>query len=333
MNNFRTELSLFASGARISLTDRILTIGSCFSDAIGNQLLLNKLKALVNPFGTIYNPFSIHKVVQHAIIRSTISDTSFAQRQDSLLHYDFHSRFSAPNKEELQHTLQSALSDTHDFLRNAKWLIITYGTAWVYELKETSSIVANCHKMPQSLFNKFLLTQKKVLDSFETMYVDLKTLNPDLQIVLTVSPVRHLKETLELNSVSKSVLRIACHTLSHQHSDVHYFPSYEIMLDDLRDYRFYKSDMIHPSEVAEGYIWEKFINSYFDEELKLFLKKWKEITLALNHRPFNRGSGPHQKFVLETIKKLEELKHLVDVDEELALLKISDERSGFGPNL
>ena len=320
MNNFRTELTLSASEARIRLTDSILTIGSCFSDVIGNQLILNKLKALVNPFGTIYNPFSIHQVIQHAINRSTISDTSFAQRQDSFLHYDFHSRFSAENKEELQQTLQSALSGAHDFLRKSNWLIITFGTAWVYELKETNSIVANCHKMPQGLFNKFLLTQKKILDSFETMYVDLKTLKPDLQIILTVSPVRHLKDTLELNSVSKSILRMACHTLSHQHSDVHYFPSYEIMLDDLRDYRFYKSDMIHPTELAEAYIWEKFVNRYFDEELKLFLAKWKDIRQALNHRPFNPGSVPHQKFVLETIKKLEELKHLVNVDKEIASL-------------
>jgi GSCFA family len=321
MNNFRTELNLSPSKARIRLTDSILTIGSCFSDAIGTQLILNKVKALVNPFGTIYNPFSIHKVIRHAISGSPISEDSFAQRQDSVLHYDFHSQFSAASEEDLKQTLHSALADTHNFLRNSKWMIITYGTAWVYELKETNSIVANCHKVPQGLFNKFLLTQKKILDSFETMYLDLKALNPDLQIILTVSPVRHLKESLELNSVSKSILRIACHTMAQQHPDVQYFPSYEIMLDDLRDYRFYKSDMIHPSEVGESYIWEKFIDRYFDEELKLFITKWKDITQALNHRPFNRGSAPHRKFVLETIKKLEELKHLVDVDKEIASLK------------
>ncbi len=321
MNNFRTELTLSPSAARIRLTDSILTIGSCFSDAIGAQLNLNKLTALVNPFGTIYNPFSIHKVIQYAISGGHILETSFAHRQDSVLHYDFHSRLSAASEEDLKRTLKSALSESHNFIRDSKWLIITYGTAWVYELKENNSIVANCHKMPQGLFNKFLLTQKKILDSFETMYVDLKALNPDLQIILTVSPVRHLKDTLELNSVSKSILRIACHTLAQQHDDVQYFPSYEIMLDDLRDYRFYKPDMIHPSEVAEEYIWEKFIARYFDDELKLFITKWKDIAQALNHRPFNRGSAPHRKFVLETIKKLEELKHLVDVDKEIASLK------------
>ncbi len=226
MKNFRTELNLSASKARIRLTDSILTIGSCFSDAIGSQLLLNKLKVSVNPFGTIYNPFSIHKVIHHTISGSRISENSFAQRQDSVLHYDFHSRFSAASEEDLKRTLHSALADTHNFLRNSKWMIITYGTAWVYELKETNSIVANCHKVPQGLFNKFLLTQKKILDSFETMYLDLKALNPDLQIIITVSPVRHLKDTLELNSVSKSILRIACHTMAQQHPDVQYYPSY-----------------------------------------------------------------------------------------------------------
>lgn len=321
MNNFRTELVTSPSAARIRLTDSILTVGSCFSDAIGSQLILNKLQTLVNPFGTVYNPLSIHKLIQYSTSGSPVLEPSFAQRQDLVLHYDFHSQFSAANPDDLQNILTSALTDTHNFLRTSKWLIITYGTSWVYELKETSSIVANCHKMPQALFNKFLLTQKKILDSFETMYVDLKTLNPNLQIILTVSPVRHLKDTLELNSVSKSILRMACYTLSQQHSDVQYFPSYEIMLDDLRDYRFYKSDMIHPSEVAEDYIWKKFVDCYFDDDLKLFLSKWKAITQALSHRPFNFGSAPHQKFVNETIKKLEELKHLVNVDKEIASLK------------
>jgi hypothetical protein len=153
------------------------------------------------------------------------------------------------------------------------------------------------------------------------MYAAAKAFNPEIKVILTVSPVRHLKDTLELNSVSKSVLRLACHTLSQQHADVAYFPSYEIMMDDLRDYRFYKADMIHPSDVAEEYIWQKFIDGYFDDDTKLFLSKWKEITLALKHRPFNRESASHQKFIAETIKRLEELKFLVDVDKEIALLK------------
>jgi hypothetical protein len=206
-------------------------------------------------------------------------------------------------------------------VQKADWLIITYGTAWVYELLETKEVVANCHKMPQTLFAKSLMTQKKVLDSFETMYGLLKSFNPNIKIIVTVSPVRHLKDTLELNSVSKSVLRVACHTLTEQYHDVLYFPSYEIMMDDLRDYRFYKSDMIHPTKDAEEYIWEKFVERFFDDSLKSFLKKWGEIRTALAHKPFHPTSSSHQKFLHQTLKKLLELKALVNVDQEVAMLE------------
>ena len=132
------------------------------------------------------------------------------------------------NLMDLRRHLTTVVSETQTFLHNADWLMITYGTAWVYERMDTKELVANCHKMPQALFTKSLLTQKKILDSFEEMYADLKSVNPAIKILITVSPVRHLKDTLALNSVSKSILRVACHTLTEQHSDVHYFPGYEI---------------------------------------------------------------------------------------------------------
>jgi hypothetical protein len=321
MNNYRTELFTRRSSKRIGLTDSILTIGSCFSDAIGSQLISNKVNTLVNPFGTIYNPHSIHKLVQYAISNGVPERNSFVQHQELNFHYDFHSNFSSPGQTELERQLQAVIAAVHPRLKGANWLMITYGTAWVYELIETNTIVANCHKVPQSHFNRFLLTQKRILKSFEALYVDLKRINPGIQVILTVSPVRHTRETLELNSVSKSLLRVACHTLSQKYSDVEYFPAYEIMLDDLRDYRFYKSDMIHPSEVAEDYIWQKFAEQYFSDELKAFLPKWNAIRSALNHRALHVESSAHQKFILDTLQRLEELKGLVNVDDEIASLK------------
>jgi hypothetical protein len=279
------------------------------------------MSVLVNPFGTIYNPHSIHKSLQYAMSNGQPDPRLLLQRQDVFLHYDFHSQFSSLRNEELEDSLRSVITKTHMFLKTADCLILTYGTAWVYEHNVLKEIVANCHKIPQGAFKKFLLTQKQILDSFETVYVQLKAFNQKLKVVLTVSPVRHLKDTLELSSVSKSILRVACHTLSQQHQDVEYFPSYEIMLDDLRDYRFYKSDMIHPSDVAEEYIWEQFGKQYFEEDLQTFLWKWKDIRSMLDHRPFHPGSAAHQKFLLETIKKLEELKSVVNVDEEISRLK------------
>ncbi|WP_346659981.1 GSCFA domain-containing protein [Chryseolinea sp. H1M3-3] len=321
MSTYRTEMTFSPSKARITLSDSILTLGSCFSDAIGLQLVANKLATMTNPFGVVYNPHSIHKVIHYAINPRPVSDSTFVERDRIFFNYDFHSQLSSQNLDQLKDELEKKISATHTFLRRANWLVITYGTAWVFELTQTKQIVANCQKMPSSLFTKSLMTQKQILESFEKLFHDLKSLNPGLQIILTVSPVRHLKDTLELNSVSKSVLRVACHTITQQHQDVHYFPSYEIMLDDLRDYRFYKADMIHPSDVAEAYIWQKFGEKYFDNNMKSFVSKWAEIKLALSHKSFHPTSASHQKFLLETIRKLEELKELVNVDEEVAMLK------------
>jgi hypothetical protein len=320
MEYFRTPLDIVPAKAKISLSDKILTIGSCFSDTIGQQLQAFKMTCLVNPFGTIYNPCSIHKVLSYGALRQDAKEHSFLDRQGIFLNYDFHSTFSSTDLVELQTTITHKISGAHTFLKNAQWIIITYGTSFVYERTATNEIVANCHKMPQTLFTKEMLTQKKIIESFDTVYVQLKSINPNVRLILTVSPVRHLKDTIELNSVSKAVLRIACHTLAEQHSDVEYFPSYEIMMDDLRDYRYYKQDMIHPSDVAEKYIWEKFAQQYFDDPLKSFLTRWKEIQTALAHKPFHAASTEHQKFLRETIKKLNELKTLVRVEEEIALL-------------
>ncbi len=321
MSVFRTELASQASNPLISLSDKILTIGSCFSDAIGSQFIANKISSLVNPFGIIYNPYSIHKVIRYALFNQPIPQNTYVQHKEVFLNYDFHSELSSLDLNNLQEQLDKVVSTTHLFLKEAQWLIITYGTAWVYERTDTGDVVANCHKMPKELFTKSLLTQKKILESFEVMYNALKILNPKINIILTVSPVRHLKDTLELNSVSKSILRTTCYTLTQQYSDVHYFPAYEILIDDLRDYRFYKSDMIHPSDVAEEYIWQKFSEQYIDDTLKTFLARWKEIQSALAHKPFHPASSAHQQFILETIRKLDELKSFVNVDEEMAVLK------------
>jgi hypothetical protein len=321
MSTFRTSFQIKPSSKRISLSDRILTIGSCFSDAIGSQFIDNKINCNANPYGVIYNPASIHKVLQYSIFNQSVPDDTFLNRDDVFFNYDFHSEFSSMNLSHLQAQIKTIIVKTHSFLRGTHWLIITYGTAWVYERIETNSIVANCHKMPQTMFTKYLMTQKKVIDSFDSMYQAIKSVNPDMNILLTVSPVRHLKDTLELNSVSKSVLRVACHTITEQYRGVYYFPAYEIMMDDLRDYRFYKADMIHPAQVAEQYIWQKFAERYFDDELIAFLRKWEEIQSALAHKPFHPGSSAHQRFVREMLKKLDELKSVVNVDEEVALLR------------
>ena len=318
---FRTELIPEASAVKINLKESVLTAGSCFSDSIGARLVESKFNVLTNPFGVSYNPHSIHKVLRYALHNQAVPNNTYAESHELIVNYDFHSSFSALKKSEIEMKIREVVGASHYFLKDTKWIFITYGTAWVYERKDTGEIVSNCHKMPASGFTKSLLSQKKVLESFEEFYRDLKTFNPDCKIILTVSPVRHIKDTLQLNSVSKSVLRLACQSIAETYSDAFYFPSYEIMLDDLRDYRFYKTDRIHPSEEAEEYIWSKFSDCYFDRATKEFIEQWKPVYTALQHRPFHSSSSAHQSFLTKTLAKLEELSLTINVDKEIASVK------------
>jgi hypothetical protein len=321
MSDFRTILSSVLSPQKAGLKDHFLTLGSCFADVVGGHLKCYKIETCVNPFGTLYSPASIHKVLTYALLNQNPPDHTYLQNQDIHLNYDFHSDFSALQKQVLQSQLRECLETTHHFLKNTDRLIITYGTAWVYERNDNHELVANCHKMPAKLFTKSLLTQKKIIESFDVLYQYLKKFNPKIKIILTVSPVRHLKDSLELNSVSKSILRVACHTLKDEYADVEYFPAFEIMMDDLRDYRFYKPDMIHSSEEAERYIWEKFVNTFIDDSTKQFFEKWDGIQSALAHRPFHPTSSSHQQFLKATLQQLEELKSIVNVDNEMSQIK------------
>jgi len=318
---FRTEIIADLSTVKINLKDKILTAGSCFSDAMGKQLSESKFNVLSNPFGVSYNPHSIHKVLRYALHNQVVPDHTYLTTQELTANYDFHSSFSSLKKSEVENTIKEVVGTSHYFLKDAQWVFITYGSAWVYERNDSGEIVSNCHKMTSSSFTKSLLSQKKVLESFDEFYSDLKAFNPACKIILTVSPVRHIKDTLTLNSVSKSVLRLACQTITETYSNVFYFPSYEIMLDDLRDYRFYKPDMIHPSEEAEEYIWNKFSECYFDSATKDFIKQWKPIFTALHHKPFHASSSAHQNFLTKTLVQLEELSKTVNVDNEIASVK------------
>jgi len=318
---FRTEIEINPSPVKINLQEKIITVGSCFSDAIGNQLQQNKFGALINPFGTTYNPHSIHKTLRYTIHNQITPEHTYIENQGIFSNYDFHSSFSSTKKNEVVKNIQETIGTSHYFLKDASWIIVTYGTAWVYERNDTGDIVANCHKVSSSKFTKSLISQKKVLESFKEFYSDLKNFNPTCKIILTVSPVRHIKDTLSLNNVSKSVLRLACQTISETYPNVFYFPSFEIMMDDLRDYRFYKSDMLHPSEEAEEYIWNKFTTNFFDDATKDFILQWQPIRTALKHKPFHPLSYAHQTFLQNILVQLQALKHRANVENEIQLIK------------
>ncbi|UZR94073.1 GSCFA domain-containing protein [Chondrinema litorale] len=315
--SFRTEISLHPPTKQISLKDKILTIGSCFSDNIGNLLQRYKFDTLVNPFGVIFNPISSLHLLQHAYMRHTLSNEKIIQNQGMFYHYDLHSEITSAEKDSLKSLIDKKIHETGEFLHKTDVLALTFGTAFVYRLLENKEVVANCHKMPARYFHKELLTPEQIILAFNELH---KKLSPETTIILTISPIRHIKDTLPLNSVSKSVLRLACHHLSESHPNVFYFPAYEMMMDDLRDYRFYEADMLHPNDTAINYIWEHFSNLCITDKGNRFMHKWDKILKAIEHRPFHPYSEEHRHFLMNTLDKLKTINE-ADVSKEITMLE------------
>jgi len=321
MISFRTELNISSPATLFGLKDRFLTMGSCFAEVMGRKLQHYKLGTQVNPFGTIFNPLSVCKLLQQSLTPAQEFTGELVERDGYWYAYDLHSNFTATSRAQLSQNIQQLFRQTHTYLAQADVLVLTFGTAVAYVHQESRQVVANCHKIPQRYFVKRVISITEMLEAFRSLYPALRQLNPNLRILLTVSPVRHLKETLELNSMSKSSLRVFCHEIIRELPAASYFPAYEIMLDDLRDYRFYKADMIHPSEVAEDYIWEKFKQAYFEPKFQKFTQEWDQLQQALQHRPFQPESAAHQAFLRNLLTRLEKLPPLVDCTTEIELVK------------
>lgn len=318
---FRTEITIPPVSFHVDHSTRLMTIGSCFSEAMGQKLSENRFQVKSNPFGTIFNPISIFKLLEVAIDCSQPSKSGYVQSSGIHQHLDFHSQFGAVSKTELTSTLERAVISTHDFLKSADVLIITSGSAIVYEYQKTTKIVTNCHKLPQREFRKFMLHTDLITSAFNVLLEKLNAFNDQLQIILTISPVRHVRDTLVTNSLSKALLKTTSNEIVQKYNNVSYFPSFEIMIDDLRDYRFYKPDMLHPNETAEEYIWNKFVETYMSDETINTICEWKKILKAMSHKPFNPESEAHQKFISETISKLHGFSNKFEVSDELEALK------------
>ncbi|AMJ66749.1 hypothetical protein AXW84_15940 [Hymenobacter sp. PAMC 26628] len=309
---------------------RVLTLGSCFADSIGARLAAHKVNVVVNPFGTVFQPLALGQLLRAALGEDVDWQQHLVEARGRWQSYDLHGSQGAPTPVELLHDIQQTVRRTGEFLRGADAVLLTLGTAWAYRLRETGELVSNCHKMPAELFEKELLTPDDIINGLAETHAYLRRINPKLRIILTVSPVRHLRDTLPLNAVSKSVLRVACHYLSELLPEVSYFPAYELLTDDLRDYRFYAADMLHPSEVAEDYVWEKFARTYFDADFGRFRKEWAGLSQALGHRPLNAAAPEHRQFLVATRERLERLSRqrvnvaaeLREIDERLATLPV-----------
>lgn len=318
---FATPVNPTISSNKIMLEDPILAMGSCFAQNIGHQLADHKFDVNINPFGIMFNPHSIFKLVDLAVSKSKIDSMGIVENHGIYHHYDLHSDLSSLNREILIENANGQIGKLGGQLPHTTTIIYTFGTSIVYERKGTGEIVANCHKTPQREFNRRFLEVEEVVHGFKRHYDLISSVNKNVRFIFTVSPVRHQKETFEQNNVSKSILRIACEKLKSSFDNVEYFPAFEIMMDELRDYRYYAEDMLHPSPVASDFIWRKFKDTFFDERTKEFVKQWDKIRKALNHRPFNKDSRDHQLFIQKTIDQLQGFKNKVDITPELELLK------------
>lgn len=320
MDQFRTTLPITPASFQIDLQTPVLSLGSCFAHTMGKRLQQNKFQVLNNPFGVIFNPLSVFKLL-NAVINKTshdlLQDNNLIENNGVWYHYDTHSDIWATTLPELKEKVQSKIEGTHQFLQTTQVLILTLGTAYAYFRKDNDLLVANCHKISQNFFEKRLLTTQEIIDGFAKLHKQLQQTYPNIKVIVTVSPVRHMKDTLPFNQVSKATLRLACHYITEQFPKVAYFPSYELLLDDLRDYRFFAKDMIHPTQVAEDYIWDKFTQAFMTETTLSFLKKWQKIRQSLNHRAFHPSSDTHQQFLKKLLNKLKEIQHQIDVTQEI----------------
>ena len=314
---FRTPISLSPVAQPISIRSQLLSWGSCFADFIGNELLTHKFKVTCNPCGIIFHPLAQLELFRLALDNELPPEYSYVCHQGIWYNYLFHSSISSHSRADLENAVEQKISQLRNLLTEADFILMTFGTAIQYRHKDTGLLVANCHKVPQREFEKSLTTPETIIHQFHKLF-DQGDISA--RIILSVSPIRHLKEGIEQNCASKSVLRLVCEMLKNDRNTT-YFPGYEIMLDDLRDYRFYQKDMIHPNQTARDYIWDLFTSNFLDQEAQEFVAQWQKITLNLNHRPFHPQSPAHQEFLKKTISLIQSLPHEVDTSKEIAMLK------------
>ncbi|WP_440069034.1 GSCFA domain-containing protein [Tenacibaculum discolor] len=306
--NFQTQIPLTKQKHnQISYQSKLLLLGSCFSENIGNKLDHYKFQSKQNPFGILFHPKAIENLIIKALNKEKYTDKDVFFHNERWHSFEAHSILSAINKNELLNSLNLSIQQTFEQLQNTTHLIITLGTAWVYREITSDTIVANCHKVAQKKFLKELLSVDEISESLKAINSLVKSVNKNISVIYTVSPVRHLKDGFIENQRSKAHLLLAIHEVVEPRSAIYYFPSYEIMMDELRDYRFYNEDMIHPNQTAINYIWKKFKEVWIAEGSYQTMQQVDTIQRGLNHKPFNPNSEAHQLFLKKLQQKKETL--------------------------
>lgn len=294
--NFHLQFPIKPFSEKINYKQKMLFVGSCFAENIGELMQEQKFNAMLNPHGILYNPISLSVSLNRYINNEKLNETDLFFANELWNSWEHHSRYSNSSKQDCLNTINREIQQAHEQLKNANWLFVTFGSAYVYKHIERDSYVGNCHKVSQKKFEKKLLSAEEIVKEYTKLLERLKKNNPSLKTIFTVSPVRYIRDGMVENNLSKAHLLSAVHELVNKHSNCFYFPAYELVMDDLRDYRFYKSDLVHPNEQAIEYVFEKFREVIFDDETNLLYAEIKNIINAKKHRPVNEQAEAHKKF-------------------------------------
>jgi hypothetical protein len=296
----RTEYPLTAAPIGISHQTPILSMGSCFAENIARRLQRLAFPIHMNPFGILFNPVSIANGLKMLQDKTVLTENDLFFQNHLWQNYAFHGRFSKPNLNETLSDMRQSIESGHDFTQKANRWLLTLGTSTVFMEKSSQQIVANCHKTPASFFERKRLSIQEIVDTFAPIFEKQVAQVADFQIIMTVSPIRHLREGFVENQRSKAVLILATEVLAGLYDFVHYFPAYELLLDDLRDYRFYEADMIHPNVQSIDYIFDFFCKTFMNDKTRMILKAVDKYQQRVEHRPFNAESIDYQQFILKT---------------------------------
>ena len=290
---FRTEIELNKHSDTFSHSNNFFLVGSCFTENIGNKLSLAGFEVLQNPFGIHFNPYSIANCIYRILDKKYYVAHDFMLHNNKYINFDLHGKYSETDVNTSLNKINESINRAHHFTKNVDCIIITLGTAWVYEYQ--NKIVANCHKLEQTKFIKRILTLEEIVKQYQGLIIKLQQINKDVRIIFTLSPVRHLRDGFVENQLSKALLHVVIHELIKLCKRVEYFPSYEIQMDDLRDYRFCKEDMLHPTEQAVEYVWKKFSSCYFSDETVRLIEEFNNLYRLKNHKVISHETSEYQK--------------------------------------
>ncbi|OIP84424.1 MAG: hypothetical protein AUK44_02555 [Porphyromonadaceae bacterium CG2_30_38_12] len=293
---FRTNIEIKPSAYTIDYQSKLLMMGSCFSENMGNKLTDCYFNVDVNPFGTLFNPISIQKGLERLLSNKDFLEEELVLSGELWSSFAHSNLFAHTDPKIALNTINGRFKSAAEQFQSLDYLSITFGTAWVYDLKTTQQVVANCHKLPANHFIRRRLTAEKIVEIYAALLDKLWQINSNLVIIFSVSPVRHFKDGATENNISKGILLQAVQALAQKHERVDYFPSYEILVDELRDYRFYANDMLHPSTVAIDYIFEKFSACFFSKNTTLLLKELYAYRTSILHRPIHPTTQESQNF-------------------------------------